>query len=254
MSENKQLAEKKARKGSPLISIFSFFSSLSFRTKVIILASIVVLFSFAFPIFSHIAGNTFGTSVGVAVGSYKAITEDMPAAYQQGKKDGLSAKDTQTEIQNRIREVGKLDVLAANVQITDIHKIGQNYAALYEFGADVIFSVDITQAKVLTGDNSIEIIIPRPIGEVNIDSTKTKVKDIVNRGLLNGSSKEGMDAYFNSLDEIQKNARESIGGYESLQTRAEDSAMNQIRMLVDLLAEKGSTIEIRFEEKAGDQV
>ena len=245
-------AEKNKHKVNVLSPVFSVFSSLSFRTKLIILAVIAVAFSFAFPIISNIAGKTFGNTVGAAVGSFQAVTVDMPEAYNQGKEDGLSATDTQTELRGRLQEIGKLDVLAANAKIHNVNKVGDKYAALYEFGADVIFSVDLSKAQVLTGDGSIEIRLPKPVVEINIDSTRTKLVAVRQRGWFNGTTEDGLTEYLNSINQLQDNAQETLENYDWLENRAEQSAREQVVMLTRFVAEKGSKIEVRFEETAGD--
>ncbi len=232
--------------------VFSLFSRLPFRTKLIILAVAAVAFSFAFPIISSIAGKNAGTTVGAAIGSFQAVTEDMPAAYNQGKEDGLSAVDTRTEIKGRLQEIGKLDVLAANAKIHDFNQVGNKYAALYELGADVIFSVDLTQADILAGDGNIEIRLPKPVVEINIDSTRTRLVAVRQRGLFNGTTEDGITEYINSISQLQDNAKESLDNYEQLQEKAETAARAQVIKFSSLVAEKDTKIEVRFEETAGD--
>lgn len=244
--------EKKNKTTNILSSAFSSLVKLPFRTKLILIAAVAVAFSFIFPIISNMAGRTFGNTVGSAVGSFQAVTVDMPEAYTQGKEDGLSAVDTQTKLQNRIQEIGKLDVLAANAKINDVNRVGDKYAALYEFGADVIFSVDFSKTSVLTGDSSIQINLPDPSVEINIDSTKTKLLAVRERGWFNGTTEDGLKEYLNSVGQLQNNARESLSNYDWLANRAKESAKNQVTMLTEYVAEKGTKIEVRFEETAGD--
>ena len=247
------MAKKLPVKGGPLSPVLSFFSSLSPRTKLIILAAAAVLFSFAFPIISNIVGRNAGNTVGAAIGSFQAVTVDMPEAYNQGKEDGLSAADTRTEMQGRLQEVGKLDVLAANAQITDVNKVGDKYSALYQMGADVVFSVDLSKASVYAGDdNKLEIRLPKPQAQINIDSTRTKLVAYRQRGLFNGTTEDGLKEYLNSIQQLQENAEQTLDNYEWLQNRAAEIAEEQVRMLAGFVVEKGSSIEIRFEEKAGE--
>ncbi len=248
------MSEKKKKGGIGFLSpVASVFSALSFRTKIIILAVTTVAFSFAFPIISNIAGKSAGTTVGAAVGSFQAVTVDMPEAYSQGKEDGLSAIDTRTELQGRLKEIGKLDVLAANAKIHNVNKVGDKYAALYEFGADVVFSVDLAQARVLSGDGSIEVYLPEPAVEINIDSTRTRLVAVRQRGWFNGTTEDGLTEYLNSINQLQDNAQETLENYEWLQARAKQSASEQVMMLAGFVAEKGSNIEVRFEGKAGEK-
>ena len=225
------------------------WKKISTKTKLIIIASIAVLFTVLFPIICSVIGGSFGTSVGTAVGTFHAVTEDMPKAYAEGKTDGLSAEDTEVGI-NKVKEVGKLDVLAANAKLTDVHKVGDKYAALYEMGADVIFSVDVSQASFLYGDNLIVVLLPPPEAEINFDSTKTKVVADWQSWLPlfgNGSTKDGLDAYFNSLKKIKINAKEQIENYDYLEKQASDSAKKQVKELAQMLVEKGTNVEVKIQ-------
>ena len=232
--------------------MFSFLSKMSSRSKLILFGAIALVFTFAFPIASMVSGNSFGTAVGTAVGSYYAATVDMPAAYSQGVEDGLSAKDVRTSIENAIRDVGKLDVLAANATLTDLHKDGESYAAIYSFGADVIFSVDISQAVVYSGDNQYIIKVPAPVAVINIDSTKTRLEAEYKRFLLDGSTENGIDAYLNSLKAIQGDAATSLQDYAYLEGQAKASAEKQIRMLYESIT-GNANVEVQFAETAGEK-
>ena len=178
-----------------------WFRKHSKKQKILIAAVIAIAFTLFFPIVSSISGRRFGSSVGVAVGSFHAITEDMPAAYHQGIEDGLSAEDVRTDIGVRLREIGKLNVLAANAELSDIHKVGDTYAAIYTLGADVVFSVDLTEAEVFTNSGEKELIIrlPRPVAQINIDSTRTRLEDEWSRILFDGKTEHGIEEYINSM-------------------------------------------------------
>ena len=142
--------------------------------------------------------------------------------------------------------------MAANAKIHNVNKVGDKYAALYELGADVIFSVDISKASVLTGDNSIEIRLPKPDVEINIDSTRTRLVAFRQKGWFSGTTEDGLTEYLNSINQLQENAQETLANYEWLEQRAEESASDQIVMLTGFVTEKGKKIEVRFEETAGD--
>lgn len=240
-------------KGNVLSAIASAMPKLSNRTKIIILAVAAVAFSFAFPIICNSVGKNYGNMVGAAVGSFQAVTVDMPEAYNQGKEDGLSAADTRTELQGRLQEIGKLDVLAANAKITDVHRVGDKYSALYEFGADVVFSVDLSQTSVYAGDEIIQINLPKPNAEINLDSTRTRLLAEYQHGWFNGTTEEGITAYLNSVKNIQGNAQDVLDNYDWLQQRAEQAATDQAAMLAGIVAEKGTKVVIRFEETAGEK-
>ena len=227
--------------------IIKRWDRISSKAKLIIIAAVAVLFAFLFPLICSITGRGFGTTVGTAVGTFHAVTEDMPKAYNEGKSDGLSATDTQAVV-NQIKEVGKLDVLAATAKITDVLKDGDKYAALYEMGADVVFSIDISQAELRFGENVVEVVLPMPEVEINLDSTKTRLVDDWKRLLFDGSTKDGIDAYINSLKQIRSKIKEKIDNYAYLEKRAADSAEQQIKELAQFLVEPGVSIDVRFRD------
>ena len=236
-------------KGISSGAVIKAWNKISSRTKLIIIGSIAVLFTFLFPIICSVIGGSFGTAVGTAVGTFHAVTEDMPKAYAEGKAEGLSAEDTEVGI-NKIKEVGKLDVLVANAKLIDVHKDGEKYAALYDMAADVIFSVDVTQANFLYGDNLIVIVLPSPEVEINFDSTKTKVVDDWQNWVPlfgNGSTKDGLETYINSLKKIKIKAKEQIENYDYLEKQACDSAKKQVKELAQMLVEKGTNVEVKIQ-------
>ena len=236
-------------KANPLGTVSKFWKSISDKTKLIILGSIAVLFACLFQIICSVSGHAVGNTVGTATGTLQAATVVVPA-YQEGKEEGLSAKDMEVSI-NRIKEVGKLDVLAVNAKMTDVMKDGDKYAALLEIGVDVIFSVDISRANLLFGENVVVIVLPEPEVELSFDSTRTRLMDEWERVILNGSTKDGIDLYINSLKEIKQNAKEHISDYKYLESRAEESAKKQIAEMAQMFAGNNTVVNVRFDETEG---
>lgn len=245
------MSSEKAKETNAGKNAFSFISKMSTRSKLIVIAAIAITFTFAFPIISMVSGRNFGSIVGTAVGSLHAVTEDMPAAYSQGVEDGLSATDIRASNENMLREVGKLDVLAANALLTDTHKYGDTYAALYSFGADVIFSVDVSKAQVFASEDHVIVRVPSPVAVINIDSTKTRLEAEWSRVFFDGSTERGIDAYLNSMKEIQSDARTALKEYDDLERKATLSAEKQIKMLYESISGKPN-VEVIFEGTAGD--
>ena len=60
------------------------------------------------------------------------------------------------------------------------------------------------------------------------------------------------DAYINSIKQINANAKEKIENYGYLEERAIASAEKQVSELAQMLAEPGTSIEIRFMETEGN--
>lgn len=238
-------------KANPLGTVSKFWKSISDKTKLIILGSIAVLFACLFPIICSVSGHAVGNTVGTATGTLQAATVVVPA-YQDGKAEGLSAKDTEVVI-NRIKEVGKLDVLAANAKMTNVIEDGDKYAALLEMGADVVFSVDISRANLLFGENVVEIVLPKPEVEFSFDSTQTRLVEEWGRLFLNGSTKDGIDLYISSLKEIKQDAKDYISEYQYLESRAQESAKKQIAELAQMFMENNTVVNVRFDETEGSK-
>ncbi len=224
----------------------------SLRTKLVIIVIVAVLFTVSFPIICNLTGSNFGNTVGTAVGSFYAVTKDMPEAYSQGVGDGLSARDVQVELRDKVKQVGKLVVLAGNVTLTDLHKVGEKYAALYSLGADVMFSVDLSKASVFIGDSQTIIKVPRPEVVLNIDSTKTRLEADWQRLWFNGSSEDGITAFMNSMKNIQNEAEKSIQGYDTLEKQAEAATVRQVTMLAEMMIGDGNSVEVQFMGKGGE--
>ena len=106
-------------------------------------------------------GSGAGKLTGIAVGSYKGVTEGLEDGFSEGKAAGLDAEDITADITQAVREVGNLQVLAANVEIPDYHEVGKKYAALYLFRGSAVFSVDLTRASVSrTAEGEVIILLP----------------------------------------------------------------------------------------------
>ena len=108
--------------------------------------------------------------------SEETVFDAIVKGYNAGKKEGLSAKDTELQMKNTVDEIGKLEVLVANVKIPEYHSVGQKYAAMYLFRGSAVFTVDLTKANINVNDNNtdIQVLIPKPVAEVRIDNKETE--------------------------------------------------------------------------------
>lgn len=218
-------------------NVIGWFAGIPRGTKLIILCVLALVLIIAFPVVCNRLGTGVGGAVGTAVGSFKAVTEDIPKGYAAGKAVGLSAEDTHAVIGNGVRRIGRLEVLAANTSLADFHKDGEKYAALYLVSADVVFSVDVTKARILFSEqNDIDLILPEPEAAVYIDQNKTDLVAQWQKNFFSGSTEDGMTAYLNSMTKIQQATAESLDGYDALLEQAKKSAEKQIGFLMKSIA------------------
>ncbi len=195
-------------------------------------------------------GAAAGKAVGMAVGSFDGVTEGLSTGYQDGKAEGLSAKDTEAEVKTKVHELGNLRVLAANVEITNHHEIGKKGSALDVYCGSAVFSVDLTQAEITrTADGEVTVILPEPTADVNIDISRTKRLAEYQSTFFNGSAGDGIDAILNTLKMIDSIALEEVSNYETLLTRARESARKQVKQVSESVCVNCSNVAVIFPDE-----
>ena len=184
---------------------------------------------------------------GLAVGSYKGVTEGLEKGAQAGKEAGLKSDDMTAEISGTVKEVGNLEVLVANVEIPDYHEVGKKYAALYLFRGSAVFSVDLAKASVSkTEDGEVIIVLPEPTTVVNINDSETELLAEYQRKFFNGNADDGFQAYLNSLRLIDTIAVEKVSNFDMLMNMARNSAKKQVQMLSQNVCANCSRITVLF--------
>ena len=214
---------------------FAFFSV----GAVLILLAVFFLYALPTyrnaPVVGEKLGTTVGSSVGTAIGSFNGITRGISAGTKDGREDGLSAKDTTVvveDIKQATSEIGKLEILVAQVKLTNFHTVGDNYTALYFLRGDAIFTVDMGQATITAEtDDEISILLPSPEMDLYISNQETEKVAEYQRSFFNRNTEDGFTAYLNSLNQMIENAEESIANYASLMEQARTAAINQVRRL-----------------------
>ena len=198
----------------------------------LLIAGVCGLFYFKSAEIGAGVGSGAGKVTGMAVGSYKGVTEGIAGGITEGKAAGLSSDDITLEIGNTVREVGNLEVLAANVEIPDYHEVGKKYAALYLFRGSAVFTVDLSKASISrTEDGEVIILLPEPVGVVRINDSETELLAEYQRKFFNGSADDGFQAYLNSLKLIDSIAVDKVSNYDTLMDMAKASARKQTEML-----------------------
>ena len=190
------------------------------------------------------AGAAVGNAVGTAIGSYEGITQDFPDGFNAGKEEGLSAKDTQVDMQNALTEVNRLEVLVTSFKVNNYHQFSDRYAALYLMKAEAVFTVDLSEAVVTSSDDGMTIFIYLPVPDVTvyIDESKTEKAWDEQRKWFDGNAEDGFDAYINSLDQIEEKAQESIASDDNMMNCAIESAKRQVAQIASNTCVNGENV------------
>jgi len=169
--------------------------------------------------------------------------------YDAGKKEGLSAKDTEQQMKNTVEEIGKLEVLVANVKIPEYHSVGQKYAAMYLFRGSAVFTVDLTKTNIIVNDSNIQVLIPKPVAEVRIDNKETE--RIIHRSakIFNGSTEDGLEAYLNTLKAVDQVSTERISNFSELNEMAKQAAKLQLQDIIKNISGSEKNITFSFIEE-----
>lgn len=189
-------------------------------------------------------GSAEGKAVGLVTGSFKGFTE----GDSKGREDGLKSEDTAAMVSTRMSEVGNLEVLVAGVRLKNVHSVGDKYKALYLMAGDAVFTVDMKKAKVSTTSNGeLLVVIPKPEIQLFIDERKTEKLAESQTSLFDGSAKDGYTAYMNSMTATTDEIQNTITNYDTLVKAAQESAVNQVSMLVKSVCGNDRAVQISIE-------
>lgn len=195
------------------------------------------------------AGKTVGRAVGLAIGSADGLINGLREGGEAGAAAGLSAADTTVSLQDSMRELGKLEVLAAGVTLRNINRIGGTYAGLSLMNGDAVFSVDMTQADISFSQDGKEayIVIPKPELELYPDLNSSEMLFEIQKPSFQVSAEDGLISYLNSMAQTVGNAKETIANYDSLMEQAQESAQTQVKRLAETLCGGRYTVVTRFQ-------
>ena len=242
----KQQRKKKSVKFSDVLFWFSMHRQAA-----------LFLLPVAAAVFAFLIAPAIGSSVGMAVGSYEGVTEGL----NDGKIDGLSAEDTTAIFVNKLKETQKLQVLLMNLQLTDLYiqpenkKNNPDYAALFAFNGEGVFTVDLakSEAKKDPESGKIFIHIPQPDFDVYIDDSSIEKVDGAEykapwyKG--NGSTADGYTGWLNSREQLDKKVKDEMLRDNGPMEQARASALRQVMQLAESLCKDGTTVEICFFEE-----
>ena len=188
----------------------------------------------------------------MAVGSVEGGTRGLQQGYQEGKEAGLSAEDTTAEIANRIEkrinENGKLEVMAAKVDLSTFNKQGDKYNALFLLRGKLVFTVDFNEINVSCRNDEIVITVPPVSPDLEIDYRDTTILADAEKKFFKGKAEDGFDSFKNSIAEIEARSVEEVDNYDYLRELAESHAIQQIKEIAEAVA-VNNHIKIRVQTK-----
>lgn len=207
---------------------------------------LIIIFSFVMKEKGRRLGKTAGELAGKLSGSLEGITKGTKEGAQKGKEDGLSAKDTQSDIGNKIHEIGTLEVLSASVVMHDLLEISDKYKTILAFYGDVTFVVDLYDADITLNEKSIEVLLSEPTAALRINDKKSEQLASNMKHSWSGSDEDGYTAAMNSIKELTLNAEQTISNYDILMNSAKDSAVKLVSFLIQSATQKEVVVHVRF--------
>lgn len=228
----------------------SFLQILNWFKKrpLVMLGSLLLFGSLMFCLF---AAPAIGMAAGTATGSFRGVTQGLAAGAEAGKEAGLSAEDTTVKIGNKMTETGNLQVMLVDLTLSDIYQQGSEnnpqYAALLDIKGEGVFSVDLTQSKVVYNEieKQITIAIPEPVFTPYLDDNTVEILAEYKPRFLDGSTINGYQGYLNSRAQIDKRLQEEM---LSMLEPAKESALKQVELLARSVCGSTASIHVSFIE------
>ena len=226
---------------------------------VIILVIVLIIFGFSLAVFFRAeefgsdAGMAAGSAAGKLAGSYEGITQGLAEGAKEGKEEGLSAKDTEVNIANKVKSIGKLEVLSASVVIHDVTGISDKYRTLLAFYGDITFTVDLYETEIKSDGALYEVTLPLPEPTLRLNESKSEQIASSMKHSWTGSDQDGYIAAMNSIKEVNLNAEESVTNYDQLQDSARQSAEKQITFLIQSATKEEVTVHVSFKDSSTEE-
>lgn len=218
---------------------------------VVIAAAVIAITLFRFLGNCEALGNSIGTAVAKAVGSLDGYSHGT----KDGKDDAINNPDTKVDIENAVKNIGKLEVLKGDSYCVDYHEDGKDtdYSAVYMIPAEFVFTVDLTQATVSVSEDGsvVYIFLPTPEVTFNIDEENIeKALEIKNKSIKYGES-DGVRIFLSSLKDTQEKAEEKLANYDSLYNLAESNALRDVESFANSVSVNGNSFQVHFNEVKG---
>lgn len=225
-----------------------FINKIAGNTVTLICIVLVAIFIFSLYFCINLAPS-LGKAAGKANGSMRGVTIGIKRGGEEGKQKGLSAKDTQVRLKDKISETGKLQVMMIDLRLTDLYWQGENYAALLAMPGEGIFSVDLTQAEIAydAEENQISIVVPCPEFTSYLDDSKVETIAEYKKPVFDGKTEDGYQGYLNSREEIDKKVQEEFA--IPLLDQAKETGIGQIEKLAKSVCGSTAVVKVEYREK-----
>lgn len=183
----------------PVSAIPNRFARWSYRHLWIILY--IILFASIF--FYLFIASPIGKSAGMATGSFKGVTSGIQKGADAGEKSGLSAKDMEAKIVDKITSSGNLEVLLVDICLTDLYTQGNDYATLFTLKGEGVFTVNLLQSQTTYDPikDQVTIKLPQPEFTPYLDDSAIEKLTEYKRPLFNGSTEKGYKGYLNTREQ-----------------------------------------------------
>lgn len=198
-----------------------------------------------------IVGEQLGNMVGTAIGSRDGILKGIPSGLEDGREQGLKAEEITISIHEKVKSVGKLEVLQASVSLVNEHSNGSKYKKLEIVYADAVYSVNLEEAEVAESGSELRITLPAPELALMIDDTKTTKIAEYEKFFFDGSARDGFIGAMNSMKEVAENAEKYMSNYDALMTQARNAAKNNVAFLVGQMTVHDKTVIVEFADESG---
>lgn len=206
-------------------------------------------------------GQALGKGVGTAIGTYKGVTEGWQKGAADGKEEGLSAKDTKSEIFAQMESAESLQVMECNMELyekVDNISKGNNleseaedytnikWAILYKIECTGTFTVDLSKAVIEETENGmIQITVPEPELQIHQKSSK-KIKDYRKNRFSDAEVEDADKAITNAKKITVSEVEKKLPEYGSLKNHAKVMAKDQLMKICDNSRMNGKKIDIVF--------
>ena len=194
-------------------------------------------------------GTTNGRLAGHLSGSLEGVTQGLTEGEEAGKADGLSAQDTSATLGTRIKAIGKLEVLSADVTLHDYLNIGDGFEVIVLCQGEMMFTVDLMHAELkYPDDGHLTVILPEPESTFRLDDEKTRKLASDQRHSWTGTNEDGYQAYMNSVRKIAAQGAKYTEKYSVYRKMAMDSAEKQVSFLIQSAAKEEVAVDVQFKD------
>ena len=207
----------------------------------------IMLFASAF--FCLFIAPSIGKSAGMATCSFNGVTSGLSEGADAGEESGLSAKDTETKIVDKITASGNLEVLLVDICLTDLYTQGNDYAALFVLKGEGVFTVNLLQSQTAYDPikNQVTIKLPQPEFTPYLDDSTIEELTEYKRPLFNGSTEKGYKGYLNTREQLDLKIQEEFESDATME-QARSLAEKQVTQLAKSVCGSTASINIDFME------